>query len=93
MIFIVPLQGEIDTMSLPADAAVQYSKMSSAQWESFGKVLPLQVLALHGDPWNVNRRNWTSRYFLTCNFTELKHLFLIFLDFEGVHVKTNVLKL
>lgn len=50
MIFIVPLQGEIDTMSLPADAAVQYSKMSSAQWESFGKVLPLQVLALHGDP-------------------------------------------
>lgn len=48
MIFIVPLQDEIDTTPLPSDAP-EFSKMPKSQCKTCGEILPLQVLALHVD--------------------------------------------
>ncbi|XP_034536180.1 uncharacterized protein LOC117810445 isoform X2 [Notolabrus celidotus] len=47
-IFIVPLQDEIDTVPLLADAP-EFSKMPKSQCKTCGEILPLQALALHLD--------------------------------------------
>ncbi|KAG9262440.1 hypothetical protein AMEX_G24214 [Astyanax mexicanus] len=46
IIFIVPLQEEIDIMPLPHDSP-EFSKMPKSQCNTCGETLPLQVLALH----------------------------------------------
>lgn len=46
MLFIIPIQDEIDTTPLPADAP-EFSKMPKSQCKTCGEILPLQVLALH----------------------------------------------
>ncbi|XP_067289365.1 uncharacterized protein [Pseudorasbora parva] len=48
MLFIVPLQDEIDTAPLPFDAP-EFSKMPKSQCKTCGESLPLQALALHVD--------------------------------------------
>lgn len=46
MIFIVPLQDEIDIAQLPFDAP-EFNKMPKSQCKTCGETLPLQALALH----------------------------------------------
>lgn len=46
MLFIVPLQDEIDISPLPFDAP-EFSKMPKSQCKTCGETLPLQALALH----------------------------------------------
>ncbi|XP_035984601.1 uncharacterized protein LOC105924766 isoform X2 [Fundulus heteroclitus] len=46
VIFIIPLQEEINTEPLPANAP-EFSKMPKSQCKTCGEILPLQVLALH----------------------------------------------
>lgn len=46
VIFIIPLQDEISTEPLPANAP-EFSKMPKSQCKTCGAILPLQVLALH----------------------------------------------
>ncbi|CAL8349294.1 unnamed protein product [Boreogadus saida] len=46
MIFIVPLQDEIDTTPLRPDAP-EFSKMPNSQCKTCGEILPLQVLYMY----------------------------------------------
>ncbi len=46
MLFIIPLQDEIDTAPLPFDAP-EFSKMPKSQCKTSGETLTLQALALH----------------------------------------------
>lgn len=48
VVYIFPLQDEIDTVPPPA-AAPQFSKMLKLQCKTNGEILTLQVLALHVD--------------------------------------------
>ncbi|KAL3063653.1 hypothetical protein OYC64_000062 [Pagothenia borchgrevinki] len=45
-LFVIPLQEELDTTPLPADAP-EFSKMPTSQCRTCGETLPLQFLALH----------------------------------------------
>ncbi|KAF3858971.1 hypothetical protein F7725_021370 [Dissostichus mawsoni] len=45
-LFVIPLQKELDTTPLPADAA-EFSKMPTSQCRTCGETLPQQFLALH----------------------------------------------
>ncbi len=77
MIFIIPLQDEIDTALLPFDAP-EFSKMPKSQCKTCGETLALQALALHVESrskpnsdqvsWNNNLTVTIWNNHLTCTF-------------------------
>ena len=70
LLYIAPLQSELDVSPLPKNAA-EFSKMPKALCENCQEVMPLHLLALHVDCCNKKVEHSEVSYFLPVHLTVL----------------------
>lgn len=71
MLYIVPLQDELDLTPLPADAP-EFARMPTATCKQCKTVMPLQVLALHIDHCNKTSSSETEVNFFPMSLRHVR---------------------